>query len=107
MLAIRDAAIMSFQSICWKPLSSAIPTDRVLISGELVRMKANIYSFHEVINEYMQVEAIPGNVSGSTTLQNVCQTVHPSIRAASSNSNGSDLKKPIIIHVLNGIVKEI
>ena len=50
-LAMRDAAIISFHKICWKPFNSAIPTDKVRMSGELVSMKANIYSFQEVMKE--------------------------------------------------------
>ena len=48
-LAIRVAAIMSFQRICWNPFIYAMPTESVFISGLLVRINANIYSFQEVM----------------------------------------------------------
>ena len=47
----------------------------------------------------------PGAASGSSTRTNAVTRPAPSIRAASSSSSGSALKKPISSQVQNGTVK--
>jgi hypothetical protein len=57
-------------------------------------MKANI-----------AVVAMPGRLTGKTTRTSPPTTPQPSIQAASSISIGTERKKPIMIHVQNGMVK--
>jgi hypothetical protein len=46
-----------------------------------------------------------GRLNGTTTRTIALATPHPSTQAASSSSRGSALKKPIMSHVQNGMVK--
>src|SRR6476620_350642 len=57
------------------------------------------------VNVKMTTVRIPGSDTGRITLTNAPSRLQPSTIAASSIALGTDLKKPIISQVQNGMVK--
>src|SRR5439155_8761738 len=64
-----------------------------------------MYSLTTSENVKMTTVSTPGSEIGKTTRRSACSREQPSIRAASSNSTGIDLKKPISSQIENGTVK--
>ena len=70
-------------------------------------MKTRAYrnSFHDSVKAKMAEATRPGAASGRSTRTKAVMRPAPSIRAASSSSSGSALKKPMRSHVQKGTVK--
>ena len=82
--------------------NSVIITGTVLAAMDDVRFTPKKYSFHEIINIKIAVEANPGADNGKIIRKNAFICEHPSTLAASSKSIGRFVKYPFIIHITNG-----
>ena len=86
---------------------SARATGIVFDEGEGASNNANKNSFQENIYANIIVAINPGAERGKVILINAPKEEHPSINAASSISRGISKKKPLIIQIINGSIKEM
>ena len=78
-------------------------TGRVLVLTP-AKMRGKRKLFQAKIRAKMPAETRPGRTSGTAIRRNTPSREQPSIRPASSSSNGTLSKKPIMIHVISGTV---
>ena len=87
---------------CWNK-NAEIEAGIVVAGVPVTRIWANVYSFQENRNDITAPTAMPTFAIGTTTLKKAPTLEKPSTRANGS-TGGKFLKKPISIHVTNGIV---
>src|ERR1051326_5571194 len=104
-LAIRQAAISDPQKYT-SPLTRKIgmPTPTICCDSGEINVRAYTYSCVTRVKVKMTTVRMPEREIGTTILTNAPNRVSPSTMAASSNSRGIDLKKPISNQMENGTV---
>ena len=65
-----------------------------VIAASLVRMRAKMYSFQELMKQSVAVAIIPGATNGNVMRLRTSSLEQPSIRALSSNASGISPMKP-------------
>ncbi len=86
-------------------MSRLSPTGTVMDCSSWMNTSAYRNSFHDSVNAKIADATSPGAARGSSTRRNALIRPAPSMRAASSSSSGSALKKPISSQVAKGTVK--
>ena len=93
-LTSKLAAAKSPQDWPVDEIIDARPTGNVYISFEVLNVNANKNSFHAARNENNAVTAIAGSDRGRMIFAKISNLLHPSNKAASSNSRGTVSKNP-------------
>ena len=78
------------------------PSAIVFLLGSVVKIRATIYSFHNPIKLKIAPVRIPGAAIGSIILKNVLNSLQPSMKAASSSSDGIVKKNPVNKNIVKG-----
>ena len=79
----------------------------VSVRFSMVSTAAAKTSFHEITNAKIAEAVMPGKISGKTTFLKAESRVHPSVHAASSNSNGIPENNEKVIKTANGIASVV
>lgn len=107
MVVIIPPAISSFHFTRKSLIEATSATVSILLLSDIIRVFANMNSFHASMKQKTAVAAIPGADSGRIILVKALALVQPSILAASSSSLGIFLKNPLNNHIENGSEKTV
>ena len=91
------------QSAECSPNNDIIPTGIVRFIFSVIKISGKKKSFHAAIKLIITTVPSAGRINGNTTYQRTLRFPVPSIRAASSNSEGIVLKKPVSMSMDKGI----